>query len=83
MPERVMVPVKLVNGTKWGDLNSMSLSHEVCGEKVDKLNDTFSFAGGHRVRLYRFKKNVHWRIPKDVTLDITNVQPPEPPRKRM
>jgi hypothetical protein len=81
MPERAIVPIRLVNGEKWGDLNSISLSHDICGEKVDRINDSFSFAGGHRVRLYRFRKNVHWRIPKDVTLDITSVEPAAAPRK--
>jgi hypothetical protein len=83
MPDRVPVPIKLIKGERWGDLNSLSLTHEICGERVDKINDNLSFAGGHRVRLYRFRKNVHWRIPESVvTLDISAIAPAALPRKK-
>jgi hypothetical protein len=52
------------------------------------VENKYSFAGGHRVRLYRFKDNVHWRIPAGVELDISRVDPTtgngaaQPPRRR-
>jgi hypothetical protein len=83
MAERASIPVRVVNGEKWGDLNSIQSTHEICGEKVDMVNSNFSFAGGHRVRLYRFRKNVHWRIPAAITLDITDVKPASGLRKKL
>jgi len=82
MRSRVLVPVKVVRGENWGDLASLAISHEICGEKVAQKDNNFSFAGGHRVRLYRFTKNVHWRIPTEVELDITDVTPASPPSRR-
>ena len=76
------IPVKVVNGEQWGDLTVYGLSHEVCGERVDPKNQNFSFAGGHRVRLYSFKKNVHWRIPRGQELNITDVVPEVAPRRQ-
>ena len=80
MREQVMIPVKIVNGERWGDLASISRSHEICGEKVDQRKD-LSFAGQHRVRLYKFTKNVHWRLPDGVEIDISDVRPAAPPRR--
>ena len=81
MAEHVKVPVRMVNGEKWGNLDAIALSHEICGE-VMKPKQDISFGGGHRVRLVYFKKNVHWRIPVSAVLDISNVAPGEAPRKR-
>jgi hypothetical protein len=75
------LPIKLVNRERWGDLGSLALSHEICGERVDQRKD-MSFAGGHRVRLYKFTKNVHWKIPTGVELDISEVPPSAPPRRK-
>jgi hypothetical protein len=83
MAGRVFVPVKIVNGVKWGNLAALALSHEVCAETVSTVNEKFTFAGGHRVRLLRLKKNVHWRIPEGVALDIAEVKPAAPPRRDM
>jgi hypothetical protein len=81
MRSRVFVPIKVVNGENWGDLASFSTSHEICGERVDPRKD-ISFAGGHRVRLYKFTKNVHWKIPTGVELDISEVPPASAPPRR-
>jgi hypothetical protein len=70
----VRVPVKIVGGERWGHLSALGdAAHFICGEDVWKKDENFSFAGGHRVRLYAFKKNVHWKIPEGVSLDISGV----------
>lgn len=73
MADHIKVPLKEHNGVKWGDLSALSLAHEVCGETVKLKNQQFSFAGGHRVRLYYFKKNVHWRVSTGIEVDIADV----------
>lgn len=82
MRDRVSVPVRMVDGERWGDLNVLASTHEICGEVVKCKNEKFSFAGQHRVRLFQFKKNVHWKIPEGIDLDITNVLPGAAPRRR-
>ena len=77
----ITVPVKLVNGEKWADLSALALTHDIVGEKVHKADENFSFAGGHRVRLFKFKKNVHFKVPVGKDLDITNVTQPTVPRR--
>jgi hypothetical protein len=83
MPRSISVPIKIVQGAEWGELSSHgpSLSHQICGEIIHKGSDV-SFQGGHRVRSYTFKKNVHWRIPGGVELDISAAEPAEPPKRR-
>ena len=81
MRDTITVSVKVVNGDRWADLNAFGISHEFCGETVSQRKD-LSFAGGHRVRLYLFKKNVHWRIPHGTQLDIRDVDPAQVPRRR-
>jgi hypothetical protein len=78
----VRVPVRMVGTVRWGALHYMADTHDICGEKVDCIDQKYSFAGQHRVRLYRFKKNVHWRIPIGVNLDIADVPPAEAPRRQ-
>lgn len=80
MVDHVKIPIKIIRGEKWGDLSSLSLTHRVCGETVHRYDD-FSFAGEHRVRLYGFKKNVHWKTPEGTPLDVSAVSP-QPPRRR-
>lgn len=72
--EFVKVPTVVVNGEKWGDLSAFGGTHEICGTQVNSRKD-ISFKDGHRVRLYQFKKMVHWRIPKGTELDISDVEP--------
>lgn len=77
-------PVKVVNKEEWLDLTAHGLAHEFCGERVDQ-KPSLSFAGGHRVRHYSFKKNVHWKVPKGQDIDISEVEPAaipaDPPRR--
>lgn len=79
--EFIKVPVKKVNSQPWGQLSLFGNQHEFCGEKIRLRDQNFSFAGGHRVRLYVAKGNVHWRIPEGVQLDITQVELANPPRR--
>lgn len=77
-------PVKKVGGTEWLDLTAHGLSHEFCTEKVFQKPD-YSFGGGHRVRHFQFRKNVHWLFPSAGTnLDIEAVAPEtkSPPRRQ-
>jgi hypothetical protein len=78
MADQISIPVKKVNGVSWADLGALALSHEICGESVRPINAQFSFAGGHRVRLYSFKKNVHWKVPVGQDVDISGVEPAGP-----
>jgi hypothetical protein len=82
MADSVRVPVRIVAGERWGHLSLLAETHLICGEAVNQKNDRLSFAGGHRVKLYSFKKNVHWKIPEDIPLDITNVAPAAVPRRK-
>lgn len=81
-PTHVRVPLKEWDGHKWAQLNLLALTHEICGETVKMKDGAYSFAGGHRVRLYSFKKNVHWKVPEGVSLDISGVEPGAAPRRR-
>jgi hypothetical protein len=74
--------VKVVGSTRWGDLASLANAHEIIGEKCQLVEENFTFAGQHRVRLYRFKKNVHFKIPEGTTLDIAAVVPGQVPPRR-
>jgi len=81
----VQVPIKVVNKEKWADLGALALTHEIVAEKCNKVEENYSFAGGHRVRLWKFKKNVHFKVPSGVDLDISGVAPavaPTPPRRQ-
>ena len=82
MADYIKIPVKKVGKDLWGELSAFGLSHQICGESVRMTDQSFSFAGGHRVRLYAFKKNVHWKIPEGVSVDISNVIPAEAPPRR-
>ena len=77
----VKVRVRTVNNKNWGWLALLSERHEFCGEDIRPLNQNYSFADGHRVRLYVAKKNVHWRIPDGIALDIEGVPAANPPRR--
>ena len=61
----------------------MGLTHEIVGEKVWEADSNYKFAGQHRVRLYKFKKNVCFKVQAGVQLDIAAVTPAAaPPRKQ-
>lgn len=76
-------PVKRVGNKEWLDLTPHGLAHEFVGESIHQRKDP-SFAGGHRVRQYYFKKNVHWLICSGVELNIEAVKPATqaPPRRQ-
>ena len=82
MADHVRVPVKVVWTERWGQLSSFGDAHLICGETVKLKDENYSFAGGHRVRLYSFKKNVHWKIPEAISLDIAQVTPASAPPRR-
>lgn len=83
MSEVIRVPIVLYGSQKWGSLDSLGISFEIVGESVAKKEENYSFIGGHRLRLYKFKKDVHFRVPSGRELDITDVQPAGvPPTRR-
>jgi len=82
MADHVRVPVKVIGTDRWGELNLLGDAHLICGETVKLKDENFSFAGQHRVRLYSFKKNVHWKIPEGISLDVTAVAAAAAPRRR-
>jgi len=82
MTQFVQVPVRIVNKESWARLSLYGERHEFCGEQIKLKKENFTFAGGHRVRLWVLKKNVHWKIPKGVSLDISEVNPARLSRRR-
>jgi hypothetical protein len=82
MADGVFVPIKTVGAVRWGMLAAFGLKHVICAEKVERIEEQFSFAGQHRLRRLVLRKNVHWEIPPEtVTLDISSVVPGQPPRR--
>jgi predicted RNA-binding protein associated with RNAse of E/G family len=73
MADHIQVPVVEHDGYRWAALAFYGKDHEITGEKQACLNQKYSFKGGHRVRIYKIKQNVYWKIPSTVTLDISNV----------
>lgn len=82
--DRICIPVRVINRANWGALSFVSPgSHDICAYNVKLLNEQLTLAGNHRVRVYRFKDNVHWKIPADAQLiDISGVTPAAAPRRR-
>lgn len=83
MAKSVTIPIKVVGGVQWADLSASAPTHThlICGETFNQQKD-LSFAGGHRVRVFAFKKSVHWRIPIGVDIDISDVPAADAPRKQ-
>jgi hypothetical protein len=81
--KHIQIPVKKVNNEYWGQLSYFGNKHTFCGEKIGLKNNNYSFAGGHRVRLYNAEGNVHWRIPQGFDLDISQVTPANDPHRRL
>jgi len=81
MADHLPVPIRVIGADKWGALSWIhDATFEIIGETVWQVAD-LSFAGQHRVRSYRFRKSVHFRIPDTVKLDISNVQPAGDPKR--
>jgi hypothetical protein len=85
----VTLPIKKdpINGRSWAELSAQapSATHIICGEKFHHGSDV-SFYGGHRVREFKFKKNVWWSIVTGFDLNIDAVpiqQPASPPRRQV
>jgi hypothetical protein len=81
MSNQVLVPTKVIDGVRWAELSLVAEHHLICGEIVKKKDENFTIAGQHRVRLYSFKKNVHWRPAGGISLDVAAVPPANPPRR--
>lgn len=73
MVDHVRVPVRVFGNTKWAALSFVQPDHEICGYDFRLVNEHFPFIGGHRVRLYKVKGNVHWRIPVGAEIDISSI----------
>jgi hypothetical protein len=85
MPTRqIRMPVKNINGEEWAELSVLASTHFICAESFKITDNNFTAAGGHRVRLYAIKKNVHWKLPTTVvSLDIADVPLAQAPRRQI
>lgn len=72
------------DGWKWGRLNLFGNSDKqvICAESFSTIKEKYTFKGGHRVRLYALKGNIHWRIPADTKIDIVDVPTATVPTRR-
>jgi hypothetical protein len=76
MSKCVQVPIIEHDGYRWGALANFGKDHEITCEATKLLEDKYSFKGGHRVRIYRLKKQVYWKLPSvAVEIDISGVAP--------
>jgi hypothetical protein len=80
----VSLPLKVHSQCNWAEISSLAPTQvfEIVGETVKLGDQNYSFIGGHRVRLYKFKKNVHFRVPAGTDFNISSVVPAEPPRRQ-
>lgn len=82
MSRDINVPVRMFKGKAWAWLSGVATAHHIVAEQNPKLVDqNFSFIDGHRVRLWKFKKNVHWK-PAGQELEISKVKPATTPRRK-
>jgi hypothetical protein len=81
--KNVQIAVKKHDSAFWGDLTAVVGHHtvEVIAERFKCKNEKYSFTGGHRVRLFKLTKNVHFKIPTGRELDISAVRPGAAPRR--
>jgi len=77
------IPTIRHDGYDWGQLNYFGPQQIIAGEKSSIKEQNYTFLGGHRVRLYAIKNNVHWRIPSGISLDVTAVAPATAPPRRL
>lgn len=86
MTDWIWVPVRMHNNERWGALSFLKGGRilEVIAERFERKDENFSFIGGHRVRLYKLKTNIHFKIPTEaLTLDISGVAAAvQPPRRQ-
>ena len=82
MTDKTCVPVKMFGGDRWGWLSVFGHTHYIVSEERPKeTKDEVSLSGNHKVRAWRFKKNVHWR-PAGTELEISSVAEAGPPPRR-
>jgi hypothetical protein len=81
MSERVSIPIRLHKNQKWGWLSAICPDHEIVGYDFKLVDAQYSFLGDHRVRLYKVKGNVHFKIPTGARFDISAV-PAAAPQQR-
>jgi hypothetical protein len=67
-------PVKKVGRDEWLDLTAHGVAHNFVCEAFKLKDENFTFAGGHRVRLFHFKKNIHWKAPSGTDVDISEME---------
>jgi hypothetical protein len=72
LADQISIPVIEHDGQRWAALAYFGKDQDITGEDCKTINQKYSFKGGHRVRIYRVKKQVYWKIPPMV-LDISNV----------
>ena len=73
MTDHIKIPYIEYGGYRWAALAYYAKDHEFTSEEQAKCVDQkYSFKGGHRVRIFRLRKQVYWKIPP-TTLDISEV----------
>jgi hypothetical protein len=75
MHDHISVPVIEHGGYRWGALAYFGKDHEFTGEDFKCIDQKYTFRNEHRVRIIRIRKQVYWRIPVGITLDIGAVPP--------
>ena len=73
MAPQIKIRVIDHDGSQWAALSDFGKDHEIIGEAFRCVDQQYSFRGGHRVRLYKVKKQVFWKIPSGTSLDISDV----------
>jgi hypothetical protein len=69
----ISMPLVEHDGHRWAAIAYYGIDHEITGETCKCLKEKYSFKGGHRVRIYKIKKQVYWKVPSSIDLDITDV----------
>jgi len=84
MTRTLVLAVKEFKNEHWCGLSTLGVGGvDVVAEKYKKIDEHFSFEGNHRVRLFRFWDNVHFKVPTGVKLNIESVPSAlAPPTKR-
>lgn len=72
MRDRISVPIKIINSERWGELSALSLTHDICGEVVNLIDEKFSLAGvtasaftaSRRTFIGECRKALSWIFPQ-------------------